>query len=151
VSSAKTQPHSRLDDRATWLISRAYARSTRLLSDGFDREGDGLRGRHYRLLLALDEDQPASQAELGQRTGIDRADVSTALRELETRELVVRDPAPGNRSQNVVRLTGSGRTCLDRLDTVVDDIQERLLAPLSEPGRRQLIRLLRAVVEAVDD
>jgi DNA-binding MarR family transcriptional regulator len=77
--------------------------------------------------------------------------VSTALRELETRELVVRDPAPGNRSQNVVRLTGSGRTCLDRLDTVVDDIQERLLAPLSEPGRRQLIRLLRAVVEAVDD
>jgi hypothetical protein len=44
----------------------------------------------------------------------------------------------------------SPRTCrpgehLEALDSVVDDVQERLLAPLSESERRQFITLMRRI------
>ena len=52
---------SRVRDRPTWLVSRAYVRSSALLNDAFDARGAGLRGYHYRLLSALDEWGPASQ------------------------------------------------------------------------------------------
>ena len=66
-------------ERPTWLISRAYARANGLLQEGFAQGGGGLRGYHYRLLAALDEWGPASQASLGRGTGIDRSDVTAAL------------------------------------------------------------------------
>jgi len=76
---------ARLKGRPTWLISRAYARSSGLLNAGFEAHGSGLRGYHYRLLAALEEWGPASQADLGRSTGIDRSDVTAALAELESR------------------------------------------------------------------
>ena len=69
----------RIKNRPTWLISRAFARSSALLSAGFEKDGDGLRGYHYRLLAALEQWGPASQADLGRDTGIDRSDVTAAL------------------------------------------------------------------------
>src|SRR5450759_4366046 len=36
----------RLRERPTWLISRAYARASGLLQEGFAQDGDGLRGYH---------------------------------------------------------------------------------------------------------
>ena len=77
----------RVKDRPTWLISRTFARSSGLLAAGFESYGRGLRSYHYRLLAALDEWGPASQADLGRGTGIDRSDVTAALSELESRRL----------------------------------------------------------------
>ena len=76
---------ARVKDRPTWLISRTFARSSGLLAAGFESYGRGLRSYHYRLLAALDEWGPASQADLGRGTGIDRSDVTAALSELESR------------------------------------------------------------------
>jgi DNA-binding MarR family transcriptional regulator len=135
----------RMRNRPTWLISRAYARATGLLQEGFAQAGDGLRSYHYRLLAALDEWGPASQAELGRSTGIDRSDVTAALVELEGRGLVQRDVDRADRRRNVVSISAAGVRHLEVLDGVVDDIQERLLAPLSEGERRQFITLMRRV------
>ena len=135
----------RMRDRPTWLISRAYARATGLLQEGFAADGDRLRGYHYRLLAALDERSPASQAALGRGTGIDRSDVTAALVELEERGLVERNVNPADRRRNVVSITPAGARRLEELDTVVDAIQERLLAPLSAEERRQFITLIRRV------
>src|SRR5580693_4172437 len=118
----------RMRDRPTWLISRAYARANGLLQEGFAQGGGGLRGYHYRLLAALDEWGPASQAALGRGTGIDRRDVNQA-----------------DRRRNVVSITAAGARHLEVLDSVVDEIQERLLAPLSEGERRQFITLMRRI------
>ena len=132
-------------DRPTWLISRAFARASVLLKEGFAQGGDGLRGYHYRLLAALDEWGPASQAELGRSTGIDRSDVTAALVDLDGRGLVRRDVDQEDRRRNVVSITAAGVRHLEVLDGVVDGIQERLLAPLSEDERRQFITLMRRV------
>lgn len=133
---------SRLKDRPTWLISRAYARSSGLLNAGFDAHGRGLRGYHYRLLAALEEWGPASQADLGRSTGIDRSDVTAALAELESRNLIERSIDPENKRRNIVTLTPEGIERLHDLDIVVGAIQDELLAPLTATQRRQFITLI---------
>jgi len=132
-------------ERPTWLISQAYLRATGLLQEGFAADGDKLRGYHYRLLAALEERGPASQAALGRGTGIDRSDVTAALVELEERGLVQRSVNPADRRRNVVSITAAGTRRLEELDAVVDAIQERLLAPLSAEERRQFVTLIRRI------
>jgi DNA-binding MarR family transcriptional regulator len=138
---------TRVKDRPTWLISRAYARSTGLLSAGFEAHGSGLRSYHYRLLAALEEWGPASQADLGRSTGIDRSDVTAALAELESRNLIERTVDPEHKRRNIVTLTPEGREQLRDLDTVLDAIQDELLAPLTATQRRQFITLMSRLLD----
>jgi DNA-binding MarR family transcriptional regulator len=138
---------ARLKGRPTWLISRAYARSSGLLNAGFEAHGSGLRGYHYRLLAALEEWGPASQADVGRSTGIDRSDVTAALAELESRKLIERTVDPGHKRRNIVTLTPEGVEQLRALDTVVDTIQDELLAPLTATQRRQFITLISRLLD----
>ena len=138
----RTEAPARVKDRPTWLISRAYARSSGLLRAGFESHGSGLRSYHYRLLAALDEGGPASQAALGRGTGIDRSDVTAALSELESRRLVERTVDPDHKRRKIVTLTPEGVDRLGELDAVVDDVQEQVLAPLTAAQRRQFIDLV---------
>ena len=133
---------ARLQGRATWLTSRAYARSSGLLNAAFEANGDGLRGYHYRLLAAVEEWGPASQAELGRSTGIDRSDVTAALTELESRKLVKRAVDPSNKRRNIVTITAQGAKHLRTLDTLIDRAQDDFLAPLSAAQRREFITLM---------
>ncbi len=138
---------ARLMDRPTWLISRAYARSTGLLNAGFESRGNGLRGYHYRLLAALDEWGPASQADLGRNTGIDRSDVTAALAELDTRGLIERTVDPEHKRRNIVTLTPDGVKQLSDLDAVVDAIQDQLMAPLTAAQRLRFLALIRLLLD----
>lgn len=137
----------RLKDRPTWLLSRAHARSVAILHAGFEAGGNGLRGYHYRLLAALEQFGPASQADLGRDTGIDRSDVTAALLRLEERGLVERRVDPDHKRRNIVTLTAPGRDALRALDDVLDGIQRDVLAPLSAAEQRQLVALLARVAE----
>jgi DNA-binding MarR family transcriptional regulator len=138
---------ARLKDRPTWLISRAYARSSGLLNAGFEAHGGGLRGYHYRLLAALEEWGPASQADLGRSTGIDRSDVTAALAELESRNLIERTVDPEHKRRNIVTLTPEGGEQLRDLDIVVDAIQNELLASLTTTQRRQFNTLMSRLLD----
>jgi MarR family transcriptional regulator, lower aerobic nicotinate degradation pathway regulator len=138
---------ARIKDRPTWLISRAYALSSGLLNAGFETHGNGLRGYHYRLLAALDEWGPASQADLGRNTGIDRSDVTAAVAELESRDLIERTVDPEHRRRNIVTITPDGVAQLVELDTVVNRVQEELLAPLTAAQRRQFITLMSRLLD----
>jgi DNA-binding MarR family transcriptional regulator len=131
---------SRMLELPTWLISRAHAHSHRLLAEGF--AAAGARGHHYRLLAALEEFGPASQATLGRRTSIDRSDVVAALNELAKGGLIERSPDPEDRRRNVITITPAGTEQLRKLDQVVAGVQEQLLSPLSAGDRAQLIELL---------
>jgi MarR family transcriptional regulator, lower aerobic nicotinate degradation pathway regulator len=139
---------SRIRDRPTWLISRTYARSHGLLNDGFAASDTGLRSYYYRLLAALEEWGPLGQADLGRSTSIDRSDVVTWLGELEQLGLIERTINPTNRRRNIVAITPAGSKQLRMLDQVIDEIQERVLAPLPQNERRQLTKLLRKLADA---
>jgi MarR family len=86
----------------------------RLLTDGLAPAAS--RGYHYRLLAALEEFGPASQARLGGRAGVDRSDVVAALNDLSARGMVERTPdrptgaATSSRSPRPAARTSGGST-----------------------------------------
>jgi DNA-binding MarR family transcriptional regulator len=142
---------ARVKERATWLISRTFARSSGLLAAGFESSGRGLRSYHYLLLAALDEWGPSSQADLGRGTGIDRSDVTAALSELESRRLVERSVDPEHGRRNIVTITPAGVEQLLELDNVIDGVQEQVLKPLTHAQRRQFIALMLKVLGTEDE
>jgi DNA-binding MarR family transcriptional regulator len=122
------------------LLSRANARAQGLLADAFAAEG--LRGYHFRLLAALEQYGPTSQAALGRHTGIDRSDVVATLNDLVERGLARREPDQDDRRRNVVTITTRGAKALERLDRVLDGVQDAVVAPLTPSERKTLVRLL---------
>ncbi|GAA4566553.1 hypothetical protein GCM10023176_16890 [Micromonospora coerulea] len=136
---------ARLRTTPSWLLTQTAAHAARLVAEGlgaFDA-----RGYHYRLLAALDEFGPASQADLGRRCGVDRSDVVAVLNELAAKNLVRRSPDPADRRRNVITLTTAGRRELHRMGDTLDRVQDTLLAPLSPSERDELTRLLTALLD----
>jgi MarR family transcriptional regulator, lower aerobic nicotinate degradation pathway regulator len=131
--------------KPSWLISEVSRLAHPLLASKLATAGS--RGYHYRLLAALAEFGPASQASLGRRSGMDRSDVAAAVTELAGRGLAGRAPDPADRRRNVISITPAGTAHLRRLDELLAGVQDELLAPLSSAERQQLIRLLNRILE----
>ena len=129
----------------SWLLGQAAMRAHRLVVEGL--AAAGARGYHYRLLAALEEFGPSSQAALGRRTGIDRSYVVEAINELAEGGLVERARDSDDRRRNVVTITPAGLRQLRRLDGVLADIQDEVFAPLSADEREELARLLARVLD----
>lgn len=144
TSPESDPPTLRLDSLPTWLLSRSSGRARRLLADAFTAAGS--RGYHYRVLAALEDLGPASQATLGRRAELDRSDIVTTVDELESEALVERSPDPDDGRRKIVTITPAGRRHLRKLDDVVAGVQDELLARLSADERAELVRLLTAVV-----
>jgi MarR family transcriptional regulator, lower aerobic nicotinate degradation pathway regulator len=131
---------ARIAGKPTWLIGEVARLSHQLLTDKLATVGS--RGYHARMLAALDEFGPLSQASLGRHTGLDPSDVVAALNELTARSLVSRSPDPTDARRNIVTLTAAGADHLEVLDRLLGEVQDELLAPLSAPERAELARLL---------
>jgi DNA-binding MarR family transcriptional regulator len=143
--TADARPFSQILEMPTWLITRINAYSHRLLAEGF--AAADARGYHYRLLAALEEFGPTSQAALGRRTSIDRSDVVAALNELAAHGLIQRSHDPDDRRRNIITITPAGTEKLRMLHDVLAGIQDKLLAPLPAADRTKLIKLLTRLLE----
>ncbi|MQY08936.1 MarR family winged helix-turn-helix transcriptional regulator [Actinomadura macrotermitis] len=145
MTTAENETPARLRAMPSWLLGQLSVHAHRMLSEGL--AAAGARGHHYRLLAALEEFGPASQAALGRRTGIDRSDVVAALNDLAGQGFVERSPDPEDRRRNVITITPAGLEAFGRLDEVLAGVQEELLAPLPAADRDQLTRLLGRLLE----
>ncbi|MER5577318.1 MarR family winged helix-turn-helix transcriptional regulator [Streptomyces massasporeus] len=135
----------RLRRRASRLLSQLTVRSDRLITEGLARAD--ARKWHYAVLASLREFGPASQAELSRRAGIYRSDMVGVLNELAERDLVERTPDPADRRRNVITISPRGRRHLDRLDALLDDLHDTLLAPLDPAERDQFVELLTRLLD----
>jgi MarR family transcriptional regulator, lower aerobic nicotinate degradation pathway regulator len=136
---------TRLRGTPSWLLGQAAARAGRMVSQGLGAAG--AHRYHYSLLSALEEFGPASQAALGRRIGIDRSDIVATVNDLAASGLIERTPDPADRRRNVITITPQGTRHLRRLDRLVGQVQDELLAPLAPSERDQLARLLTRVLE----
>jgi DNA-binding MarR family transcriptional regulator len=135
----------RLRRRASRLLSQLTMRSDRLVTEELARAD--ARKWHYAVLASLQEYGPGSQAELSRRSGIYRSDMVGVLNELAERDLVERAPDPADRRRNVITISPRGRRHLRRLDNVLDDLHDELLAPLSPAERDQFVQLLTRLLD----
>ena len=130
----------RVAGRPTWLLGRANARAQALLAAAF--ADAGMRGYQFRVLAALEEHGPASQADLGRATGIDTSDVVAAVNHLVTAGLARRERDDADRRRNAVSITDAGLIEVDRVGGAVDRVQDVVLVVLSDTERTTLLRLL---------
>ncbi|MFE1770780.1 MarR family winged helix-turn-helix transcriptional regulator [Streptomyces sp. NPDC059008] len=135
----------RLRRRASRLLSQLTVRSDRLITEGLARID--ARKWHYAVLASLQDLGPGSQAALSTRTGIYRSDMVGVLNELAERDLVERAPDPDDRRRNIITISALGRRRLRRLDKVLDDLHDELLAPLSPAERDQFVQLLTRLLD----
>ncbi|MEU5023481.1 MarR family winged helix-turn-helix transcriptional regulator [Streptomyces milbemycinicus] len=140
----RTTP-DRLRRRASRLLSQLSTRSDRLINEGL-AQADA-RKWHYAVLASLQDHGPGSQATLSRRTGIYRSDMVGVLNELTERDLVVRAPDPDDQRRNIITISPQGRRRLRRLDKILDDLHDELLAPLSPAERDQFVELLTRLLD----
>ncbi|RKR86124.1 DNA-binding MarR family transcriptional regulator [Micromonospora pisi] len=136
---------ARLRHLRTRLLSLAAMHSDRLVNAELARVD--ARKWHYAVLATLDASGPVSQSELSSRTGIYRSDLVAVINELGDRGLVKRSPNPADQRQNLITLTAQGGRQLLRLDKLLADVEDEVLAPLTLPQREQLARLLTTLVD----
>lgn len=134
------QTPSVLTQLPSWLLTQSAAQAHRIISETF--AAGGARAYHFRLLATLVEFGPASQAELGRRSCIDRSDVVAALNELAADGYVDRTPDPEDGRRNIITITTSGRRHYRRLTTLVTKAQDDVFGPLSPTDRARLTTLL---------
>ncbi|MTD12655.1 MarR family transcriptional regulator [Nakamurella sp. YIM 132087] len=141
---------ARTRDLPSFLLTRNALTARQLLAARLDARS--MRHAHFSTLAAIDEFGPLSQAELGRRIGLDRSDVTAVIADLEARGLLDRSPDPADRRRNLVLVNARGRTELETLEQIVQQVQDDFLAPLAPDERTQLHRLLRklAGVPTVD-
>ncbi|MGZ0149306.1 MarR family winged helix-turn-helix transcriptional regulator [Kribbella sp. WER1] len=134
------QTPSALTQLPSWLLTQSAAQAHRIVTESF--AAGGARAYHFRLLATLVEFGPASQAELGRRSSIDRSDVVAALNELEAEGYVERSPDPADGRRNVITITTAGKRHQRRLNNLVGKAQEEIFAPLSATDRNKLSTIL---------
>jgi MarR family transcriptional regulator, lower aerobic nicotinate degradation pathway regulator len=109
---------------------------------GTARNPDGLRLPHYATLSVLADFGPASQREISDRLRFDASDLVAVIDSLEQQGLVTRERDPDDRRRYAVRLTPAGRGELEVTERRSRQWQEEFLAPLAEPERATLRKLL---------
>jgi MarR family transcriptional regulator, lower aerobic nicotinate degradation pathway regulator len=139
IDAAGVTP-ARLRQLPTWLLSQANVRSHRLVVEALG--GSDSRGYHFRILAALDDLGPCSQADLGRAAGLDRSDVAVTVDDLERRRAIRRGVDPADRRRKRVAMTPVGQRLLLELDEVLRSVQDRLLEPLSPAERATFVALL---------
>ncbi|MFI6876034.1 MarR family winged helix-turn-helix transcriptional regulator [Streptomyces sp. NPDC050400] len=135
----------RLRGRASRLLSQLTTRSDRLINEGLARAD--ARKWHYAVLASLQDHGPGSQAALSRRTGIYRSDMVGVIDELTERQLVERAPDPADQRRNLITISARGRRRLRRLDDVLDELHDELLAPLDQTERDQFVTLLTRLLD----
>lgn len=104
-----------------------------------------VRGRHYRVMVAVRDFSAASQQAIGDRLGIDRTTMASIVDVLEERQLAVRAANPANRRAHHVKLTPDGRRQLLRMERAVAGVEDTFLHPLSSEQADTLRELLAQV------
>ena len=104
----------------------------------------GLAAPEYLCMRMLSQ-APKSNAQLAREAHVSPQAMNKVVRQLQDRALVTRPATVSSGRSMPATLTREGVTLLERLDPKVAEVEDRVLAKLSEQDRREFRRLLLAV------
>jgi DNA-binding MarR family transcriptional regulator len=131
-----THPRT-IDDLFLYRLSRLLvtggAQVIRLCEGTF-----GITRREWRILALLAQGDGLLSSELAGRAQLDRARTSRAVTALAAKQLVSRNPRPGDRRSVMLSLTPAGRALFDALFPQVAAINRSLLGALDDAELERL-------------
>lgn len=101
----------------------------------------------YSALHAVCKQPGIDQKTLAQTISYDAATIGGVIDRLESRELVLRTVSPQDRRVRLISPTAGGVQLLEAVIPRVLQTQDRLLEPLSPSERKELMRLMRILIE----
>jgi DNA-binding MarR family transcriptional regulator len=104
----------------------------------------------FAILNALIDEPGEDQVTLARQVAFDAATFGSVTGRLEARGWVRREADPHDRRRKLLWVTPEGEHAALRMKTAVRKAQQRILAPLSEDERQQLIGLLDRLVAGHD-
>lgn len=138
-----------LNHSATHLLHRACQRAADIFADEAQRAG--LTPRQFVVLTAVSHQEGLTQAELVERTGIDRSTLADIVARLLGRGLIQRRRAKDDARAYAVKLSAQGARALRRAQLAAETADSRLLAGLTPAKRQDLLESLTAIVGGRDD
>lgn len=140
---------SRLYARPGFLLRRAHQISAAVFEDACRELA--LTPAQFGVLTVLQAHPGLGQSSLARALGFDKVTVLRVLRGLETRGLVNRSPAEGNRRNMSVSLTGPGLALLQQAQKPAEKAYRRLMAPLDRAQQEELLQLLQLLTGELED
>jgi MarR family transcriptional regulator, lower aerobic nicotinate degradation pathway regulator len=140
---------ARLYARPGFLLRRAHQISAAV----FEAECRtvGLTPAQFGVMTVLHAHPGLGQSSLARALGFDKVTVLRVLRGLESRGLLAREPAPGNKRNVSVMLTPDGTAVLALAQKPAEKAYRRLLAPLDKTQQAQLVELLQLLTGELED
>ena len=139
---------ARLYARPGFLLRRAHQISAAVFED--ECRSVGLTPAQFGVLSVLRASPGLDQSSLARALGFDKVTVLRVLRGLETRGLIERSPAPTSRRNLSIALSKGGLTLLKQAQEPAERAYDRLMAPLDEQQRLQLVELLQLLTEGLE-
>ena len=131
-----------------FLMARANAIS--VSSANAALAAHGLKVRSYSVLALAAAGTRPTQKELSEFLKLDPSQIVSLIDQLETRELVRREPNPGDRRANVVVATDAGRALYEQAREATLAAEQSAFAALSAADRVTLSSLVRSIAASAD-
>lgn len=122
--------------------------TSNLVSDTIARAYDALFGlsiTQWRLVAVVAEAGGITQAEIGQRTRMDKVTVSRAAIALVERGLLAREDNPDDRRSHHLVLTGAGRALYAAIAPKAIELERRIFASFSADELERFTAILRRI------
>lgn len=144
-----TDTLSRLYARPGFLLRRAHQISAAVFED--ECRSVALTPAQFGVLTVLKAHPGLGQSSLARALGFDKVTVLRVLRGLQARGLVERTASETNRRSISVMLTDTGHDVLRQAQKPAEKAYKRLLAPLDEGQRAQLVSLLQLLTGELEE
>lgn len=108
-----------------------------------------VRPVQYAVIAVIDKNPGLKQSQVSEALGIKRANLVAILDALERRGLARREAVATDRRSHALRLTDKGAALMTELRQRAQQHEKRLASAIGEDGRKQLLKLLQGVIEAV--
>lgn len=102
----------------------------------------GITALQYTALTVLQRRDGLTVTELAHNSFVKVQSMADLLRPLYGRELISRRAGPGHGRRQLISLTAAGRDMIDAYDRRVRQLEEHMLAPLSDDEAELLLGLL---------
>ena len=120
---------------------------SRMMRSWFDARAQhlGLTRAQWRVLIQLSAREGASQRELAEILEIDTVTLGRHIDRLERDQWLERRPDPNDRRVWRLHLTPAARPTMDEMEALAVELQEVILAGLSQPEREALNTALQVI------